>query len=472
MTIMVNPFSFKGPIGRLTYLLWIVPVFLSQHAFVWLVATWQGLPISFDDFQFYVYPLRSLIADATHVVVFDNMPRTTRLILPIWLLIAGFVFVLLQIWATVALSYRRAVDARMDAWLAAAAIAPMIQFVAIPVLCTITHGDRSEEAPVPAEERQRRMSGWGGGLQGMLAGMALTLAGVVVSALIFGSYGYGVFLVSPFLMGLVTAGVANARADLDGGETIGLVAATSFLGGLALVVTALEGIGCIIMAAPLGICMAIIGGMLGREAGRSGRHGGGQMASSVAILPIVVAIEAVFPPFARFETVQSIEVAAPPDRVWKAIVRMETITEPVSLIHHVGIAYPVRGRVFGEGVGALRYGDFSTGTAVERVTAWEENRKLTFVVLKDIPGLRELSPYRHVHAPHVHGYFTTRETSFELIPRAGGVTEVVERTSHQLKLDPALYWLPFARYMVDTNNARVLRHIKAQAERSMLADAY
>jgi hypothetical protein len=125
--------------------------------------------------------------------------------------------------------------------------------------------------------------------------------------------------------------------------------------------------------------------------------------------------------------------------------------------------------VFGEGVGALRYGDFSTGTAVERVTEWQENRKLTFTVLKDIPGLRELSPYRHVHAPHVHGYFTTRETSFELVPRADGVTEIVERTSHQLKLDPALYWLPFARYMVDTNNARVLRHIKQQAERSMVA---
>ena len=96
---------------------------------------------------------------------------------------------------------------------------------------------------------------------------------------------------------------------------------------------------------------------------------------------------------------------------------METIEEPISLAHRMGLAYPVRGRVFGAGVGALRYGDFSTGTAIERVTEWEENRKLAFVVLKDIPGLRELSPYRHVHAPHVHGYFTTRETSFALIEK-------------------------------------------------------
>jgi hypothetical protein len=466
---MINPFSFQPPIGRLSYLLWIVPVFLSQHVFVWLVATWQGLPLSFNDFQFYVYPLRSLIADATHVVVFDNMPRTTVIVLPNWLLFVGFVFVLLQIWATVALSYRRAVDARMDAWLAAAAIAPLIQFAAIIALCTITHGDRSEEGPAIAIERQRVSSGWRGGLKGLLAGMALTLAGVAVSALIFGTYGYGVFLISPFLMGVLTGYFANESNEMSRGETAQIVMATSFLGGTALVLTALEGVGCIFMAAPLGIALAVGGGMLGRDAALAGRTSGGKMASSVAILPIVFAIEAVFPPSARFETVQSIEVAAPPDRVWAAIVRMETITEPISLIHHVGIAYPVRGRVFGEGVGALRYGDFSTGTAVERVTEWEVNRKLAFVVLKDIPGLRELSPYRHVHAPHVHGYFTTRETSFELIPRAGGITEIVERTSHQLKLDPALYWLPFARHMVDTNNARVLRHIKAQAERSLVA---
>src|SRR5688572_23674782 len=129
---MTNPFAFQPPIGRLSYLLWIVPVFLSQHAFVWLVATWQGLPVGFNDFQFYIYPMRSLIADATQVVTFDNMPRTAaRIILPNWLLIVGFVFVVLQIWAIVALSYRRALDARMDAWLAAAAITPLIQFAAI-----------------------------------------------------------------------------------------------------------------------------------------------------------------------------------------------------------------------------------------------------------------------------------------------------------------------------------------------------
>ncbi len=327
----------------------------------------------------------------------------------------------------------------------------------------------SAEPPVEAAERQRVMSGWGGGLKGLLVGMALTLAAVATSALIFGAYGYGIFLVSPFIMGAVTGFFANRQARHHrAARPTNLVMATSFLGGLALIAAALEGIGCLIMAAPLGIGD---GG-----AGRSARprrsrvpaqYSGGQMASSVAMLPIVFAIEAVFPPVARFDTEQTIAVNASPETGLEGD-RADGDDRGADIARRIacGVAYPVRGRVFGAGVGALRYGDFSTGTAIERVTEWEENRKLAFVVLKDIPGLRELSPYRHVHAPHVHGYFTTRETSFALIEQPGGITEIVERTSHELKLDPALYWLPFARYMVDQNNARVLRHIKQQAEKS------
>jgi hypothetical protein len=82
----------------------------------------------------------------------------------------------------------------------------------------------------------------------------------------------------------------------------------------------------------------------------------------------------------------------------------------------------------------------------------------------DVPGMRELSPYAHVHAPHVVGYFLTTNTSFELRPLPDGGTEIVERTSHQLKLDPVFYWLPMARWVVHANNARVLAHISRQAE--------
>lgn len=462
---MINPFSFAGRLARIPYFLWIVPVFLSQYAFVALVARWRGVPLDYDDLGFYAFPLRMLVAEPANVVAMGPQTYT----LPNAVLFLAFVFLIVQAWAIVALSYRRVVDARVDPWLAPAAIAPLIQIAAIGFLCVIAHGDRREEAPVLAAERRRLLAGWSGGLKGLLAGMALTLAGVAMSALVFGSYGFGIFLLSPFLTGFVAAFAANLDKDMSADETSQLVLRTALLGGLLLVVTALEGVGCLVMAAPLGLAMAWVGGLFGRAVARSGRATGGQAASSVAVLPLVFAIEAAFPPSASFHTEQSVRIEAPVQAVWQAVVDMDTITEPVALHHRIGIAYPVRGRVLGEGVGALRHGEFSTGTAVERVTEWQVNRRLAFVVLQDVAGLRELSPYRHVHAPHVHGYFRTLETSFTLTSHAGGGTDLIERTTHELRLDPALYWLPFARYMVDQNNARVLRHIKRQAERTALA---
>ena len=79
--------------------------------------------------------------------------------------------------------------------------------------------------------------------------------------------------------------------------------------------------------------------------------------------------------------------------------------------------------------------------------------------------MRELSPYAHVHAPHVIGYFRTSSASFELLSHANGSTQVLERTAHELRLEPVLYWLPLARWAVEQNNARVLLNLKRQAER-------
>ncbi len=59
---------------------------------------------------------------------------------------------------------------------------------------------------------------------------------------------------------------------------------------------------------------------------------------------------------------------------------------------------------------------------------------------------------------------TTRLTSFELVPR-GDTTEIVLRSAHEIRLDPILYWMPMARWIVAENNARVLAHLKAQSER-------
>lgn len=151
--------------------------------------------------------------------------------------------------------------------------------------------------------------------------------------------------------------------------------------------------------------------------------------------------------------------------MWQSIIDMGSIDVPPAPPFRLGIAYPLRGEILGEGVGALRHGVFSTGTAVERVTEWVPNKKLAYVVVVDVPALIELSPYDHVYAPHTVGYFSTKLSTFELSASTNGNTEITLQTSHELKLDPVFYWLPMAKWVVHENNARVLAHIKRNAER-------
>ena len=272
------------------------------------------------------------------------------------------------------------------------------------------------------------------------------------------------FVVSPFIVGAVTAYFGNRQQDIGAGRTAGLVAGSVALSGVALIGVALEGLVCLILAAPLGLGVAWIGGFLGRAIALHARRPPRQTLSAVAVVPLVFALENVLSVTTSFDSIETIEVRAPPELVWHAIVDMGSIDEPPALPMRLGVAYPLRSEIVGEGVGALRRGEFSTGTALERVTGWIPNRKLAFTILEDVPGMRELSPYEHVQAPHVIGYFRTKEASFELLPRPDGATEIVERTSHELRLEPVLYWLPMARYVVHANNARVLAHIRRRAE--------
>lgn len=184
------------------------------------------------------------------------------------------------------------------------------------------------------------------------------------------------------------------------------------------------------------------------------------------MLPLIFAAEAALSGVTRFDTYQTIEVGASPAAVWRALLHMDTIEDEPGLPFRLGVAHPVRGDIIGEGgVGAVRHGEFSTGIAIERVTEWVPQRKLAFIVIDDVPAMRELSPYE-LHTPHLVGYFRTLDTSFELVPRGEHRTEIIERTTHELRLEPVLYWLPLARWVVAHNNARVLSHIRRQAERN------
>jgi uncharacterized membrane protein YhaH (DUF805 family) len=448
-------FSFQGKIRPLPYALLCLALFVSQHLLVAGVLRAFGQPLEPDPW-FLVMPLRSLSLRA--IVILDRSAGFIEILVLVYFLIVA--------WALSSLAFRRAADAGVSEWIAAYAFVPVIQIPVILFLSVIPSRRQAELAP---EEVVPARPTWVPAAQGVIAGIGLTLFAVAVGALVFRSYGFGMFVISPFVVGATTGYFANRHGEIDASRSVHLVLCATALGGIALIGFALEGAVCIVMAAPLGVVAALAGGALGRGIALSTKRSPAETVSAVALLPLVFALESAFPPTASFDTSETIVVEAPPELVWRAIVQMAPMDAPPALPFRLGVAYPLGGEIIGEGVGAVRRGEFSTGTAIEQVTEWIAQRKLTFVVLNDVPSMRELSPYQHVHAPHVVGYFRTTSTSFELLPQPGGQTQIVERTSRELKLDPVFYWLPLARWMVHENNARVLAHIRGQAERSFRA---
>lgn len=452
---MSSLFSFQGKIRPLPYALLCLALFVSQHLLVAGVLRAFGQPLEPDPW-FLVMPLRSLSLRA--IVIFDRSAGFIEILVLVYFLIVA--------WVLSSLAFRRAADAGVSEWIAAYAFVPVIQIPVILFLSVIPSRRQAELAP---EQVVSARPTWVPAAQGVIAGIGLTLFAVAVGALVFRSYGFGMFVISPFVVGATTGYFANRHGEIDASRSVHLVLCATALGGIALIGFALEGAVCIVMAAPLGVVAALAGGALGRGIALSTKRSPAETVSAVALLPLVFALESAFPPTASFDTSENIVVEAPPELVWRAIVQMAPIAAPPALPFRLGVAYPLGGEINGEGVGAVRRGEFSTGTAIEQVTEWIAQRKLTFVVLNDVPSMRELSPYQHVHAPHVVGYFRTTSTSFELLPQPGGQTQIVERTSHELKLDPVFYWLPLARWMVHENNARVLAHIRGQAERGFRA---
>jgi uncharacterized membrane protein YhaH (DUF805 family) len=380
--------SFRGKIGPRPYALWLCTIFLSQHLLILVAFKLLNQPLRLD-WLFALVPLRSALA----------LTRMSSFIL-----ILALAYLLAVTWTLAVLAFRRPADADIPEWIAVFVIPPIVQ---IPVMIALgALPPRAASEPTPVAEAVAPNSVWLAAVQGMLAGMALTLASVAVGALFFGAYGYGIFIAAPFVVGATAGYLANRNGDIGTLRTEQLAAAATALGGAALVVAALEGIICIVMASPLVLAVALMGGMFGRDVAVSSRRSSHQTLLSVTLLPLVFAVDTVTSA-TTFDTTETILIGAPALVVRNAITHMDTLDAPLALPIRFGVAYPLGGKIEGEGVGATRFGQFSTGTAVEHITEWMTDRKLAFTVLKNVPAMHELSPYSEVHAPHVRGYFTT-----------------------------------------------------------------
>ncbi|MGV7222321.1 MAG: hypothetical protein ACQ9MH_12425 [Nitrospinales bacterium] len=122
-------------------------------------------------------------------------------------------------------------------------------------------------------------------------------------------------------------------------------------------------------------------------------------------------------------------------------------------------------RMEGEGVGATRYCDFSTGPIKEIVTIWKENEHLAFDVLSQPEPMVETSPWGEIHPPHLNGCVQAHKGEFRLVALPGGKTRIDGTSWYSLDIHPLFYWKFMVDEMAHTIHKRVFTHIKTLAEK-------
>lgn len=430
----------SGLPARLAYLGLTAALIASQHLLVWtLIAVRPSA--SPPDVDFWLTPLKSSLETT------ELTPGGAATI---------FAFGLAVAWGLALLSFQQAKRTKRGYPLALLSVVPVIQLAAIPMLALLPTRQTSDDPGMPDGGQAASVT------HGLLAGIALVVLAVLVSAVTFGAYGWGLFVMTPFFVGVTTGFLVNRHEDLGGSRTMGLAIGAAGLGSLALVVLALEGVICILLAAPLAIPMVMLGAAIGRKVAVARLTRRSPLAS-VAVLPLIFMLEAAVPPETTIATAREIDVQAPPAAVWAALTSPEPISIKLGLTAAAGLAYPIAGHLQGEGVGAMRSGTFSTGIAREVVTEWKPEQSLAFRILSQPPAMEEMSPYRRVHAPHLMGYFETGETRFRLLPLANGDTRLTVTAKHRLRLEPVPYWEPIARWAIADNVDRVLQDVRVKA---------
>jgi uncharacterized membrane protein YhaH (DUF805 family) len=288
--------------------------------------------------------------------------------------------------------------------------------------------------------------------------------GVLAGAYGVGNYGAPLFLGLPFFMGFLSVLLYGVHKRRTLKECIGIAWLSMFLTACALVCLLIEGIVCIAVLFPLGVVLATMGAIVGYSLFPS--EGSGRIQSSVLCgLALAVGLALPVPSSPTLTSVTKITVNRSPQEVWPHVIAFSEISPPKEWLFLQGVAYPIRARIEGQGVGAIRYCEFSTGPFIEPITVWNEPHELRFSVTETPPALTEFNPLGTVIAPHLDGYFESLGGQFLLREIRSGVTEIQATTWYTHKVAPVWYWELISDPILHLIHKRVLEHIKTEAER-------
>ncbi|MFQ5745394.1 MAG: hypothetical protein ACE5HV_17715 [Acidobacteriota bacterium] len=416
------------------------------------------------------WSLFNYLAPLDKVAGFTSLSRDDALFLGTMLAIA-----LPFIWIGVVLTLKRLRAVRLPTWLVALFFVPIINLVFFALL-SVLPSYQGKDSEISAREGRAKAF-----LDRILpdhpvgsAAMALLLIlpfGVAATGLgtsVFFQYGMSLFVGLPFCLGFAAVLLYGYHRPQSYPSCLLVSWLSILLTAAALLALAIEGVICLVMAAPMGVILAAVGGSIGYLIQRRPwvKAESATLGLIIALtVPALMGAEYVSSPEPPLFTVQTaIEIDSPPEQVWQHLVSFAELPKPEDWVFRLGIAYPIRAEIEGEGAGAIRRCVFSTGAFVEPIEVWDEPRLLKFSVTQNPPPMQEWTPYREIHPPHLNGFLVSQEGQFLLTPLPEGRTRLEGTTWYQHNMWPAWYWQAWSDFIIHRIHLRVLKYIKRLAE--------
>jgi uncharacterized membrane protein YhaH (DUF805 family) len=451
--------TWRGSLGRGAYLFWGVTLFALKYNVDRLVSWhWFGRRWSLLDYGRAGEYLWSPIPTAN-----DSRFFTVLLALALPFMAAG-----------VLLTLKRLRDVRLSPWLVLLFFVPVLKLLFFLILCLVPSRGRPAATSSPPSGLKGFFgllvprSTAGSAVAGIVFATASSAISVWIGTTVLREYGWALFVGIPFALGFLATLVFGYHQPRSLWSCLGVSLLATTVAGGALLVVAIEGAICLIMAAPLAAGMALVGGFVAFQIQRSEWWQGPTQVLCVAIAgPLLMWGEHLLPPPAAplFEVTTSVMVDAPPEAVWVNVVSFSELPPPREFLFRAGIAYPVRARIHGTGAGAERRCEFSTGPFVEPIEVWDEPHLLKFSVTSNPAPMQEWTPYEDLRPAHLDGFLQSRAGQFRLVSLAGGRTRLEGTTWYHHHMYPATYWRWWSDYIIHTIHLRVLRHVKDLSER-------
>lgn len=365
-------------------------------------------------------------------------------------------------WVGLAMSVRRAASAGLSPWLGVGFLVPGLNFLIIALLSAMpskTTWSLETDEKLPLNLKSAMLA--------VGLGVALTMSMVATSVFVLGEYGWSLFVATPFVVGAVAGFMTNRDGRKGAWETIGVCLLTVALSATATMLFALEGVICLVLAVPPAVVAVSAGGLVGRAVALSRLDSRARSVGLlVLLLPFLAGFETLHQDEPLFEVVSVVEIDASPEEVWPHVVNFTELDPPPEWVQSTGIAYPIRARLEGEGVGAVRHCEFSTGAFVEPITAWEPGVRLAFDVESQPVPMQEWSPYHAIHPPHLDGYLRSKRGEFRFIRLPDGRTRLEGRTWYEVDMAPQFYWSVVVDSLIHRIHMAVLTHVKDEVEAS------